>query len=165
MGDIPCAYPLFRTRYLSACPELFDVSRDMPLALDATESSSDVGKLVRKEVPAPDAEPKQAVEKLNLRLLSREDGPPTEEGARRHKMSLYSKKCSKVLDGLYISGEYPARNLPILKANGITHVINCVGALYPSYHPDECEYKTLYLDGAHLRNAATYTFNSTVACV
>ncbi|KAF6252951.1 hypothetical protein COO60DRAFT_1643545 [Scenedesmus sp. NREL 46B-D3] len=54
--------------------------------------------------------------------------------------------CSKVAEGLYVSGAAVAQDRAILAAHGITHVVNCVGALYPEYHKhDGVAYKTLWL--------------------
>jgi hypothetical protein len=70
-------------------------------------------------------------------------------------MAQYEKKCSKVLDGLFVGGEFPARDFPTLEAHGITHVINCVGAVYPSFHAGKLIYKTLYLEGKSTRHTET----------
>jgi hypothetical protein len=148
MGDLHCAFPLFRARYFSAVAECHSSFPSGKRATEGKDRGADAGKLERPHVDSSGRAPKGVMRKLNLRLLSRDDGPPTEVGARRHKMAQYEKKCSKVLDGLYISGEFPARDLPTLQAYGITHVINCVGSLYPAYHPGKCVYKTLYLEGA-----------------
>jgi hypothetical protein len=54
----------------------------------------------------------------------------------------------QVADGLYVSGEAVARDRSILAQHNITHVVNCVGALYPEYFKaDGIQYKTLWLQG------------------
>lgn len=84
---------------------------------------------------------------LDLTALQREDGPPTELQARREKFTYFEKHCSEVADGLYIGSDAVAKSRQTLKDAHITHVINCVGFLYPSYFKDELSYKVLYLQG------------------
>lgn len=161
-----CTFPLFKARFLSAVPEFCAPpapSSDRRIG-DEPEPVGEPGKLPCLALGYRDDDggdtpglAKGAVSKLNLRMLAREDGPPTEVGARRHKMAQYEKKCSKVLDGLFIGGEFPARDLPTLQANGITHVINCVGSVYPSFHAGKLSYITLYLEGTSLYELAPFT--------
>jgi hypothetical protein len=98
--------------------------------------------------------------RLDLTAVVSQDAQPTEVGARRHKMAAYEKQCSQILEGLYISGEFVAKDLHTLQMNGITHVINCVGALYEEYFKDKMKYKTLYLRGA---SAASLSWSPAVA--
>lgn len=54
----------------------------------------------------------------------------------------------QVADGLYVSGAAVAQDRAILAENSITHVVNCVGALYQEYFKnDGIAYKTLWLQG------------------
>ena len=85
--------------------------------------------------------------KLDLSALSRHDGPPSELQARREKYAFFEKQCSEVAEGLFLGSDVVARNREVLKAAGITHVINCVGFLYPAYFQDELTYLVLYLQG------------------
>ncbi len=85
--------------------------------------------------------------KLDLRSLSRSDGPPSELQARREKYAFFEKQCSEVADGLFLGSDVVARNREVLRAAGITHVINCVGFLYPAYFQGELTYLVLYLQG------------------
>ncbi len=84
---------------------------------------------------------------LDLRGLSRVDGPPSELQARREKYAFFEKQCSEVADGIFLGSDVVARNRETLRAAGITHVINCVGFLYPAYFKDELDYLVLYLQG------------------
>ena len=88
-----------------------------------------------------------ALRQLDLENLSRDNGPPTELRNRKEKLVRFEKECSQVGDGLYVGGEVVAKNKEILKGHGITHVVNCVGFLYPAYYEDEFRYQTLYLQG------------------
>jgi hypothetical protein len=57
----------------------------------------------------------------------------------------------QVADGLFVSGEAVARDRAILAAHGISHVVNCVGQLYPEFFArDGIVYKTLWLQGARV---------------
>lgn len=82
-------------------------------------------------------------------LASSKDEPPLSESMiKRNKLALFEKQCSKVCEGLYVSGEAVAKSREALRENGITHVVNCVGAIYPEYWKgDGVEYLTLWLQG------------------
>ncbi len=84
---------------------------------------------------------------LDLRGLSRADGPTSELQARREKYAFFEKQCSEVADGIFLGSDVVARNRETLRAAGVTHVINCVGFLYPAYFKDEITYLVLYLQG------------------
>lgn len=85
---------------------------------------------------------------LDLRALPRDEGPPTELRARRDKFAFFEQECTRVVDGLYLGSDSVARNWDTLEAAGITHVVNCVGFIYPAYFKDRLTYKTLYLQGS-----------------
>lgn len=85
---------------------------------------------------------------LDLRTLPRDDGPPTELRARKEKLAFFERQCSRVAEGLYVGAEHVARSRETLREAGITHVVNCVGFLYPPYFEDELRYQVLYLQGA-----------------
>jgi hypothetical protein len=54
----------------------------------------------------------------------------------------------QVAEGLYVSGAAVAQDRAILAAHGISHVVNCVGALYSEYfREDGVAYRTLWLQG------------------
>jgi hypothetical protein len=54
----------------------------------------------------------------------------------------------QVAEGLYVSGAAVAQDRAILAAHGISHVVNCVGALYSEYFRDDSvAYRTLWLQG------------------
>jgi len=71
----------------------------------------------------------------------------TELQARREKLALFDKQCSRVIAGLYVGSDTVARSRDALRAAGITHVINCVCTLYPAYFSDELTYLMLSLHG------------------
>ncbi|CAL0318821.1 unnamed protein product [Lupinus luteus] len=64
---------------------------------------------------------------------------------KRDKIAFFDKKCSKVADHVYLGGDAVAKDRNILKHNGITHVLNCVGFVCPEYFKADFVYKTLWL--------------------
>lgn len=60
---------------------------------------------------------------------------------------LTSRLLLQVSEGLFLGSEAVAKNREILVQSSITHVINCVGFIYPEYFKDELVYKTLRLQG------------------
>ena len=85
---------------------------------------------------------------LDLRALpARRRPPPTELRARKEKLAHFERQCSRVADGLYVGAEWVAKSREALADAGITHVVNCVGFLYPPYFEGELAYQTLYLQG------------------
>ena len=57
--------------------------------------------------------------------------------------------ASAPVQGLFLGSDAVARNRDTLRQAGITHVVNCVGFLYPAYFKDELTYKVLFLQGGH----------------
>lgn len=158
-----CDFPLFRHRFLSA-------SAWLPVDIRTRHDGSGAERLLHSAGSAHEASGASPPEDsrrddtaasplvqfkplraLDLRSLGVEDGEAGDEAARRAKLASFFKQCSKVLDGLYIGSEYVAKSYETLSANSITHVINCVGALYPEYFVSQgLKYKTLFLRGAPL---------------
>ncbi|KHN13866.1 Dual specificity protein phosphatase 1 [Glycine soja] len=64
---------------------------------------------------------------------------------KRDKIAFFDKECSKVADHVYLGGDAVARDRDILKHNGITHVLNCVGFVCPEYFKADFVYRTLWL--------------------
>jgi hypothetical protein len=85
---------------------------------------------------------------LNALPGARDEPPASESILKRNKLALFEKQCSKVCDGLYVSGEFVAKSRDALRQHGITHVVNCVGALYGEpFRADGIHYRTLWLQG------------------
>ena len=78
---------------------------------------------------------------------TRDEGPPTELRARRDKFAFFEQQCSEITPGLFLGSDAVARNWETLEAAGITHVVNCVGFIYPAYFESKLTYKVLYLQG------------------
>ncbi|KAM3358635.1 protein-tyrosine-phosphatase MKP1-like [Capsicum galapagoense] len=70
---------------------------------------------------------------------------PREFEFRKDKLAFFNKECSKIVDHIYLGSDTVAKNRDILRENGITHVLNCVGFSCPEYFKDDLVYKTLWL--------------------
>ncbi|KNA04167.1 hypothetical protein SOVF_202180 [Spinacia oleracea] len=64
---------------------------------------------------------------------------------KKDKIAFFDKECSKVAEHIYLGGDAVARDRNILKKNGITHVLNCVGFVCPEYFKADFVYRTLWL--------------------
>ncbi|WRX14711.1 Dual specificity phosphatase [Theobroma cacao] len=77
--------------------------------------------------------------------------PPESPGSnmefqlRRDKLAFYDKECSRIADHIFLGSDAVAKNREILRKNGITHVLNCVGFVSPEYFKNDLVYKTLWL--------------------
>ncbi|PHT62064.1 Protein-tyrosine-phosphatase MKP1 [Capsicum annuum] len=61
------------------------------------------------------------------------------------KIDFFDKECSKVAEHVFLGGDAVAKYKDILKQNGITHVLNCVGIVCPEYFKSNFVYQTLWL--------------------
>ena len=61
------------------------------------------------------------------------------------KLAAVENVCSEILPFLFVSGEAVARNLSLLKAKGITHIINCAGIECRNHFESEFQYVTIKL--------------------
>ncbi|KAK4760481.1 hypothetical protein SAY87_005374 [Trapa incisa] len=64
---------------------------------------------------------------------------------KRDKLAFFDKECSKIAEHIYLGSDAVAKNREILRQNGITHVLNCVGFVSPEYFKEDLVYKTLWL--------------------
>ena len=64
---------------------------------------------------------------------------------KKDKIAFFDKECSKVAEHIYLGGDAVAKDRDILKKNGITHVLNCVGFVCPEYFKADFVYRTLWL--------------------
>jgi hypothetical protein len=87
---------------------------------------------------------------LDLKALPREDvSSPSETQIRRAKYLFFEKQCSQVAEGIFLAGDAVAKQREVLRQNGVTHVVNCVGMLCKEYFKgDGIQYRTYYLQGA-----------------
>ncbi|CAN4096038.1 unnamed protein product [Withania somnifera] len=85
-------------------------------------------------------------ERLKLDLTNIHKNPEANGGlVRREKIAFFDKECSKVAEHVYLGGDAVAKDKDILKKNGITHVLNCVGFVCPEYFKSDFGYRTLWL--------------------
>jgi hypothetical protein len=85
-------------------------------------------------------------ERLKLDLSSLQRNPDKNVGlVKRDKIAFFDKECSKVAEHVYLGGDAVARDRDILKQNGITHILNCVGFVCPEYFKADFVYRTLWL--------------------
>ncbi|KAL5711083.1 hypothetical protein ACHQM5_021576 [Ranunculus cassubicifolius] len=82
--------------------------------------------------------------KLDVSLLQK-GSDPAGSFVNRDRIAFFDKECSKVADHIYLGGDAVAKNREILRQNGITHVLNCVGFVCPEYFKSDLVYKTLWL--------------------
>ncbi|KAK3026035.1 hypothetical protein RJ639_042527 [Escallonia herrerae] len=71
--------------------------------------------------------------------------PPREFEFKKDKLAFFDKECSKIMDHVYLGSDAVAKNREILRQNGVTHVLNCVGFVCPEYFKNDLVYKTLWL--------------------
>ncbi|PIA30300.1 hypothetical protein AQUCO_05600015v1 [Aquilegia coerulea] len=81
----------------------------------------------------------------NLDSSSSRPPQPREFQLKKDKLAFFDKECSRIADHIYLGSEAVAKNREILRENGITHVLNCVGFVCPEYFKNDLVYKTLWL--------------------
>ncbi|KAL1328011.1 hypothetical protein AAHE18_13G344600 [Arachis hypogaea] len=72
-------------------------------------------------------------------------GSSSEFQLKREKLAFYDKECSRIAEHVYLGSDTVAKNHDLLRQNGITHVLNCVGFVCPEYFKRDFVYKTLWL--------------------
>ncbi|XP_022765224.1 protein-tyrosine-phosphatase MKP1-like isoform X1 [Durio zibethinus] len=105
-------------------------------------SSDDLGEWPQPPTPSGN----KSGERLKLDLSSIQRNNDKNGGLlKREKIAFFDKECSKVAEHIYLGGDAVARDREILKQNGITHVLNCVGFVCPEYFKADFVYRTLWL--------------------
>ncbi|VFQ99391.1 unnamed protein product [Cuscuta campestris] len=85
-------------------------------------------------------------ERLKLDLSNIQKNPERNGGlVKREKIAFFDKECSKVAAHIYLGGDAVAKDRELLKQNGITHILNCVGFVCPEYFKSDFAYRTLWL--------------------
>ncbi|CAN6340242.1 unnamed protein product [Urochloa humidicola] len=106
--------------------------------------SDDVGEWPNPTTPGAskvDGGPSSAKPGEGLRL----DLSSLRSQGRKDQIAFFDKECSKVAEHVYLGGDAVAKNRDILRKNGITHVLNCVGFVCPEYFKSDLVYRTLWL--------------------
>ncbi|PRQ40131.1 putative protein-tyrosine-phosphatase [Rosa chinensis] len=71
--------------------------------------------------------------------------PGREFEFKKDKLAFFDKECSRIAEHIYLGSDAVAKNREVLRKNGITHVLNCVGFVSPEYFKNDLVYKTLWL--------------------
>ncbi|KAE8664437.1 Protein-tyrosine-phosphatase MKP1 [Hibiscus syriacus] len=104
--------------------------------------SDDLGEWPQPPTPSGN----KSGERLKLDLSSIQWNNDNNGGLlKRDKIAFFDKECSKVAEHIYLGGDAVAKDREILKTNGITHVLNCVGFVCPEYFKADFVYRTLWL--------------------
>ncbi|PPR91550.1 hypothetical protein GOBAR_AA29132 [Gossypium barbadense] len=104
--------------------------------------SDDLGEWPQPPTPSGN----KSGERLKLDLSSIQRNSDKNGGlVKRDKIAFFDKECSKVAEHIYLGGDAVAKDREILKKNGITHVLNCVGFVCPEYFKADFVYRTLWL--------------------
>ena len=87
-------------------------------------------------------------------LSSHEEGSVGRETTRKiDKLDEFKELCSDIFESkLYVGGYNVAKNIELLKANGITHILNCAGDYCPNIHSKYFVYKTYYIKDTKIEN-------------
>ncbi|KAH7515728.1 hypothetical protein FEM48_Zijuj10G0057200 [Ziziphus jujuba var. spinosa] len=102
--------------------------------------SDDLGIWPHPQTPRPSVNPPE-----NSNSNSNSEQEVREFQFKRDKLAFYDKECSRIAEHIYLGSDAVAKNREILRKNGITHVLNCVGFVCPEYFKIDLVYKTLWL--------------------
>ena len=87
--------------------------------------------------------------KINLAGLTSSYDRENDDGrmSQAEKLRIFSKKCSQITEELYLGADEVARDLAVLRGNGITHVLNTAGVACANYHEgtSELQYRVVHL--------------------
>lgn len=139
---IPRSQQNWKNRSCLRPPQPLSIARrsldDWPKA-----GSDDVGEWPQPHTPSSNS---KGGERLKLDMSAIQRNPDKNGGlVKREKIAFFDKECSKVAEHIYLGGDAVARDRDILKQNGITHVLNCVGFVCPEYFKADFMYMTLWL--------------------
>lgn len=124
-----------------AClPPLQPLSVSRPKAEEWPRAGSDdLGVWPNVAATTPGVKPRPPALPLNL------GKPPREFEFKKDKLAFFDKECSRIIDHVFLGSDAVAKNRHVLRQNGITHVLNCVGFVCPEYFKNDLVYKTLWL--------------------
>ncbi|GLJ08358.1 hypothetical protein SUGI_0087180 [Cryptomeria japonica] len=144
----PPLQPLsIKRRYLEEWPEAG--SDDIGESTQCTTHGSK--KDVRKLLDGSDS-------RIELGSLHR-DAKPTEFKLERDKFAFSNKECSRITEHIYLGSDVAAKNREILRQNGITHILNCVGFVCLEYFKTDLLYKTLWLQDKPLEDITSILYD------
>ncbi|XP_050206050.1 protein-tyrosine-phosphatase MKP1-like [Mercurialis annua] len=133
----------FNSKARSCLPPLQPLSiARRPVEEWPTAGSDDLGVWPHPQTPrGPVAD--KPLEKSDLEKEKQQ--PVREFQFKKDKLAFFDKECSRIADHIYLGSDAVAKNREILRQNGITHVLNCVGFVCPEYFKSDLVYKTLWL--------------------
>lgn len=97
--------------------------------------------------------------KLDLSKAISQGREPTERQLRKEKLDRYENECTKVEEFMYVGGIRVAQNIQLLKAVGITHVINCSAITTENFFPETFTYKSLYMNDSPGEDLACHIYS------
>nr|GEU83926.1 protein-tyrosine-phosphatase MKP1-like [Tanacetum cinerariifolium] len=125
-------------------PPLQPLSVSRPRAEEWPRAGSDdLGVWPNVAATTPGVKPRPPALPLNLNKGSGK--PPREFEFKKDKLAFFDKECSRIMDHVFLGSDAIAKNRDVLRQNGITHVLNCVGFVCPEYFKNDLVYKTLWL--------------------
>ncbi|WCJ38579.1 Dual specificity protein phosphatase [Euphorbia peplus] len=134
----PIPRPQPNSKARSCLPPLQPLSiAHRPVEEWPTAGSDDLGVWPNPQTPRGPAKP--------LDNSSLETPPVREFMFKKDKLAFFDKECSRIADHIYLGSDAVAKNREVLRQNGITHVLNCVGFVCPEYFKNDLVYKTLWL--------------------
>lgn len=134
----PSPRPQLNSKVRSCLPPLQPLSINRRTAEEWPKAGSDdLGIWPHPQTPRGEAKP--------LENSNSEQPPVKEFQFKREKLAFYNKECSRIAEHIYLGSDAVAKNREILRKNGITHVLNCVGFVSPEYFKSDLVYKTLWL--------------------
>ncbi|XP_076955579.1 protein-tyrosine-phosphatase MKP1-like [Bidens hawaiensis] len=127
----------------ASLPPLQPLSVSRPKAEEwPTAGSDDLGVWPSISVTTPGARAKPPALPVNVDSGKK---PPREFEFKKDKLAFFDKECSRIIDHVFLGSDAVAKNRDVLRQNGITHVLNCVGFVCPEYFKNDLVYKTLWL--------------------
>lgn len=135
---------LWNSKARGCLPPLQPLSVSRPKAQEWPRAGSDdLGVWPNVAATTPGVRPRPPALPLNLdKSLGK---PPREFEFKKDKLAFFDKECSRIIDHVFLGSDAVAKNRDVLRQNGITHVLNCVGFVCPEYFKNELVYKTLWL--------------------
>ena len=80
--------------------------------------------------------------------------------SRASKLRRFDVLCSQVEERIFLGSDTVARDLPLLRSHGVTHVLNAAGVACHNYHEGELEYKTMYLYDSNTQDIACFLYEA-----
>lgn len=100
--------------------------------------------------------------KPNLSLADIEDDDDIRYTNRAQmKMEMFATAMSELYPGLFVAGDIVARDKALLKAKGITHIVNCAGNVCGNYHAEDFRYLSYFLKDSNTESIECVFYETT----